>query len=367
MDCSFGSGVDDFCVIKDQEMLDWVPPPGNWSTWGTTSPTRPDCQNVEHLSNETSVHEKDLSTCSSICEGFFDVPVNQSHGQPAYQFNPAKVEETDETFLNSLIEDQESENLYKSFCLSSEFSIFPPDDQSIDMIMGSESFSDNKHNMGSSNQLKTSVASLSMSCVEDEASASQSSSLYSEKKECTPQKVKPENVFVPSLHDISNGPKRSLEESIMQELETVMAKMTDKTRICFRDACYRLAQNSKEIMKNQNVEFFAEIPPSSSENHDVQLRTKKETELETNTIDRVVASLMFNKVDINLPESPIGESKSSRSKNETTGQKQNFSSHKRKMEYIHCSPTLTSNNEVRVPSEGFPKQTSNQQRTHGNK
>ncbi|KAI7744508.1 hypothetical protein M8C21_000002 [Ambrosia artemisiifolia] len=40
----------------------------------------------------------------------------------------------------------------------------------------------------------------------------------------------------------------NMEESVLNDLERATAQFTDKTRICFRDAFYRLAENSKQSL-----------------------------------------------------------------------------------------------------------------------
>ncbi|GKD20554.1 LNK3-like protein isoform X2, partial [Tanacetum coccineum] len=44
--------------------------------------------------------------------------------------------------------------------------------------------------------------------------------------------------------------ENTMEESVLNDLERVTAQFTDKTRICFRDALYRLAESSKQSLSS---------------------------------------------------------------------------------------------------------------------
>lgn len=116
----------------------------------------------------------------------------------------------------------------------------------------------------------------------------------------------------PSEQNIANelvGEETSLEESVLQELRIVMTQMSDKTRICFRDALYRLSENSKQHIdmptSRQNGDSTPETPPESG--HDTNMRSgnDKAMESETNFIDRAIANLLFNKMDVNVQNFPV--------------------------------------------------------------
>ncbi|XP_031498243.1 protein LNK1-like isoform X3 [Nymphaea colorata] len=76
----------------------------------------------------------------------------------------------------------------------------------------------------------------------------------------------------------------SLEATVLYELETSMAQLNAKTRICFRDALYRLARNSWP-------QTAAKVAVD-----DICINSNGERELETNVIDRAIAKLLFNNV-----------------------------------------------------------------------
>ena len=89
----------------------------------------------------------------------------------------------------------------------------------------------------------------------------------------------------------------------------VMAQLSNKTRICFRDGFYRLAKNSKEnpIALNQhgNLHVQTHRPMWTISEEKTRFGRKEITELETNTIDRAIANLTFNKMESNVQDFPI--------------------------------------------------------------
>ncbi|KAI3742862.1 hypothetical protein L1987_60560 [Smallanthus sonchifolius] len=87
--------------------------------------------------------------------------------------------------------------------------------------------------------------------------------------------------------------ENSMEESVLNDLEKVTAQFTAKTRICFRDAFYRLAESSKQSLNSCQDE------ESMMTSNDDTLRAGKTeySESKTNVIDRAVANLVFHKFD----------------------------------------------------------------------
>jgi len=100
--------------------------------------------------------------------------------------------------------------------------------------------------------------------------------------------------------------EKSPEESVLQELERVTSQLTEQTRTCFRDALYRLAENSKQqtVNSNQNGGHMAEEDDLMMVDDDESLRLGKTeaTESKTNAIDRAIANLMFKKTEHFSPE-----------------------------------------------------------------
>ncbi|XP_026440749.1 protein LNK3-like [Papaver somniferum] len=88
----------------------------------------------------------------------------------------------------------------------------------------------------------------------------------------------------------------------MQDLEDVMTQLTSETRLFFRDALYRLANNSKQQQQAQSQnrcgeDYKPQVPTQHQENS--MYGRSDNMELETNIIDRTVAKLMFNEMNCN--------------------------------------------------------------------
>ncbi|XP_054814141.1 protein LNK3-like isoform X2 [Prosopis cineraria] len=114
----------------------------------------------------------------------------------------------------------------------------------------------------------------------------------------------------------------SLEESILRDLEMAIAQFSDKTRICFRDALYRLAGNTKQQHVVQDMDENLDMQRTTPQtDHSAMMRPEEQLpmESETNSIDRAIANLMFNKMDINVQELPL--TTSAHSKQEITATK----------------------------------------------
>uniref|UniRef100_A0A1D1YPN2 Serine hydroxymethyltransferase 1 n=1 Tax=Anthurium amnicola TaxID=1678845 RepID=A0A1D1YPN2_9ARAE len=106
--------------------------------------------------------------------------------------------------------------------------------------------------------------------------------------------------LVTSKEIVSNvQEKKCLEATVLWELEDVMSELNVETRICFRDALYRLAKISKRHCSFIKDETSSEVDGESSCHGSL-----KSAELRTNDIDRTVANLMFNKPKSGLPGLP---------------------------------------------------------------
>jgi hypothetical protein len=92
----------------------------------------------------------------------------------------------------------------------------------------------------------------------------------------------------------------SMEASILHDLEGAMVQMSEKTRICFRDAFYRLAKNSEQYVENhcQSGDLISdELPQLTIHDKTLRLESMKTMESKTNSVDRAVANLLFSKMD----------------------------------------------------------------------
>ncbi|KAB2031361.1 hypothetical protein ES319_D05G299900v1 [Gossypium barbadense] len=260
MDWYLCNGMEDLVVPRNQELEDNIPSPESWSKWEFSPPANfnDECFGVDtNLSGDKPkfsgklCHDvadvKDPSICSSVYGGF----LNQGHifqQQTDYQLHDfGRFEQLDDIFLGSLLEDPTwSEDLQKSFCFSPEYEC---ETMATDHLL--------------------------------------------------------EDITANGL--VSKG--ISLEESVLKELETVTAQLSDKTRICFRDAFYRLAKNSKQnpVALNQqgNLHVRTHSPKWTISEEKIRSGKKETTESETNTIDRTIANLTFDKMDMNVRDFPV--------------------------------------------------------------
>jgi hypothetical protein len=173
----------------------------------------------------------------------------------------------DDIFFNSLLEDDvtgadgPSGNMFN------------------DMTLAAQYIPSNSHSLGSSKYLKTHDFSPSMDWENAEVSST-----------CPLEQD--------SLNDFT-GEESSLEASILQELERVTAQFTEKTRICFRDALYRLAENSKQpSYPSQDEDIIMDNNPMlTSDDENLRIEEAEVKELKTNAIDRAVAGLMFSRMN----------------------------------------------------------------------
>ncbi|KAH8522733.1 hypothetical protein H0E87_003395 [Populus deltoides] len=330
-----GSGIDDFVVPEDREVYDRLPSPESWSKWCADASESHEFSNKRFLMDskltgeelkfngeilskevESFYNGKDQSSGSSISGRLSEESLPQtalSCDQPDYQLDDlSEIEQLDEFFLSSFLEDlPRNENLNSSFCFSAEAEcgMASADNRFTDTMSDLQSISNDAHGMGSSKYLKTHAFSPSLSWEEGEVAASHFNPCNSDQKDLAPVKASLVNVSVPSEHDSMIGlldEETSLQQSALQELEMVMAQLNDKTRICFRDALYRLASNSKQhpIKQDQNGDLSIETP-GTGEDEKMGSGGKTTIEMETNAIDRAIANLMFSKMDLNIRDFPV--------------------------------------------------------------
>ncbi|KAF9594140.1 hypothetical protein IFM89_028394 [Coptis chinensis] len=93
----------------------------------------------------------------------------------------------------------------------------------------------------------------------------------------------------------------SMEENALQELEVAMTQLTQETRICFRDALYRLARSSEQLhLKDEKriVKHTINETAVSNDQRETSRAGKAErVEFGSNQYDSTVAHLMFNKIN----------------------------------------------------------------------
>ncbi|KAI5595999.1 hypothetical protein BDE02_03G177800 [Populus trichocarpa] len=403
--------IDDFEVPKDQEVYDRLPSPESWSKWCTDASESHEFSNQslpmdsklteeelkfngEILNNEVEsfYNGEDQSSGSRTSRGFSEdsFPQNAlSCDQSDYQLDDlAGIEQLDEIFF-SLLEDQPTnENLHGSFCFSpeAECAMISADNRLTDKILDLQSILNDARGMGSSKYLKTHAFSPSASWEKDEVAASHFNPCNSEQKDWAPAEgaskstvgsliscthhrhvwtkhpsKQPQaqlvNVSVPSEHDSTIGPvdDETSQQSALHELEMVLAQLNDKTRICFRDGLYRLASYSRQhiVKRNQNGDLYMETP-CTSEDEEIRSGGKKTNEMETNSIDRAIANLMFSKMDLNIQDFHVSASASSKQGISRETKPLNCSLDQPEGHDLSSYPIFRDDAEVPILGQGYP-------------
>ncbi|KAI9112829.1 hypothetical protein K1719_016146 [Acacia pycnantha] len=243
---------------------------------------------------ESSLLEKDQSSSSSVCGGLPEQSIQQADLSCDQLQDVSRFEHMDDIFLDSMLEALPNvENLRTSSCLSSnlEFSNAPDDHSFLGGLpQGIE------------------VSNL-VPC----------NSTYDDYQDVKVPPVKLLGPFEQSSSDDGINQQSFVEESILQDLEMAISQFSGKTRICFRDALYRLARNTQQqhVVQDHNVDLSTQrTAPQTDCSKATRYEEKKPMESETNSIDRAIANLMFNKMDMNVQELPLTTS-SLHSKQET--------------------------------------------------
>ncbi|KAJ9190534.1 hypothetical protein P3X46_001722 [Hevea brasiliensis] len=390
MDWYFGSIIEDLVVPKDEEISDRFPSPENWSKWGINESETFGFPNkgfviysklnqeelnfnCEILSNnevemESSAHDDKDQSSSSIGGGISSE--ESIHHQTAlscdqqldYQLDGlAGFQQMDDLFLSSLMEDPlGTENIHSSFCFEPELQNYMVRDDNIstDTMLDTQSISSEAYSMGSSKYLKTHVFSPSVDQEKCKVSALPFTPSNAERKNRPSLKEPLIKVLAPSEHKNMNeheDEETSLEESVLQELEMVMAQLTEKTRICFRDAFYRLAKNSRQhvVTHNQNGNLSMGTTAWTGQEEKIRPGGKKTMELETNTIDRAIANLMFNKMDLNVRDFPVSALASSRMESLKATRSSIYSSNQQQIHDFPHGPNFSSDTQVPILCPGY--------------
>ncbi|KAJ1399758.1 hypothetical protein SESBI_30061 [Sesbania bispinosa] len=314
MDWYYRSGDNDFQVPKDQELLDRNPSSDCWSNWGISategfkSPKKFFIMDFidESFNNqielESSLHDKDQSSSSSVCGGLPEQSFQQtalSCDQPNYQLQDlSRFEQMNDIFLDSVPEDLPCvENLDKSFNISPE------------------------------NQCSNTPGGL-----QKDIAASKFVSCNSESKEIEAPSVKVLDSFEQCSRYDGMHEQPSHEEFILKDLQMVLGQLTEGARICFRDALYRLARNAEQqhLLQDQDGDLnMQKAMPNTEHNETVRYiceesemnqevwkrehfqripigyQEKEPMESETNSTDREIANLMFKNMEFNTHGPPL--------------------------------------------------------------
>ncbi|XP_057727919.1 protein LNK3-like isoform X1 [Arachis stenosperma] len=274
MDCYDGHGIHDFILPKYEDLFNACSPE-NWSRWELSAPNAREVE-LSYI-DKYFIEKIDLGASqqdsSSVCGPQPSQQMAFSHNEPNYELQDlSSFEQIDDIFVDSLFEGPPCvENSQKSFFLCPEKCCCNIPDQ----------------------LQKDFEASTFVPCD-------------SESKDCLDVEepmFEELDAFEWCSRDETMDEQFSLEESILQNLETVIVQFNEKTRICFRDALNRLARNTKQQAagENQNQDLYmVKAIPQAVHGLTERSEEKEPMESETNIVDRAVANLLFNKMDLNL-------------------------------------------------------------------
>ncbi|XP_072085510.1 LOW QUALITY PROTEIN: uncharacterized protein [Arachis hypogaea] len=273
MDWYYGSDVNDFLVPKDQDLLDRHPSPGCWSNWGVNA-------------NEGFNLPKKFVVMDFMDESF-DNPF-RLESSIHDRFNESLNNQIE---LESSLQDKDgsSSSSVCGDCLRNLFNKLHF--HVISLITSFKIYRDSNRPMIFSCQLQKHTAASNSDDFLD--------------------KALPANVldsYEQSSRDEVLNEQSSLEESILHDLEMVIGQFTEKTRICFRDALYRLARNNEHQHSVQDQEKDVDMKNvmlHMDQNQTMRSQEKIPMESETNCVDRVIANLMFNKMEYNMHGLPM--------------------------------------------------------------
>eukprot|EP00268_Persea_americana_P044435 TRINITY_DN4492_c0_g1_i2.p1 TRINITY_DN4492_c0_g1~~TRINITY_DN4492_c0_g1_i2.p1 ORF type:complete len:301 (-),score=67.92 TRINITY_DN4492_c0_g1_i2:212-1114(-) len=188
----------------------------------------------------------------------------------------SNIEQMDDIFLSSLLEEdsRDMENVFQN----------------------QPSIGKNSSCMGNSKYVRTTSFPVAMGDLSDD---------WDNKEDLPPWH------FTPSDYEREEGSQtetvvayseeESLEEAVLQELRGTMSQLNQRTRICFRDALYRLAKSSRERhpADHSSAELIVEEPSVSSVQDERSRCSNSTTELklESNAIDRTIMNLLFQKLN----------------------------------------------------------------------
>ncbi|KAK9068856.1 hypothetical protein SSX86_012972 [Deinandra increscens subsp. villosa] len=315
MEWYFGNGVEDLVVPNNYEQTQITSSQGSWSEWGMTgfgsSFPRKNVNSNGNMTHEeltfnggkdfyTSINmadtknERSKSNNSSMSQELYNnggsLLWNDEADFQQFAEEEARINHMDDIFFSSLLQEDPTKDSTESHDKT---------------ILGN-----NGHGIGSSKYLKTHAFSPSNEWANGEVSTAyqtQKSStvvhltcIVKVCYDCLTTAILYLTFFFPYLPQQYSSNENSMEESVLNDLERATAQFTDKTRICFRDAFYRLAESSKQSLNS------CQDGESMMTSNDDTLRTgeTEDSESKTNVIDRAVASLVFQKFDFEDMHSP---------------------------------------------------------------
>ncbi|KAL0380067.1 UNVERIFIED_CONTAM: hypothetical protein Sangu_0071000 [Sesamum angustifolium] len=286
------SGVEDLSVPTHEEIFDRLPSPVSRSSWNSMvgnfncSPEELTVLDVEELlfSGTAFSSEVEHHNAPSFCQGFS----HASHQQNAYpcehsdfQLNDfAVIDEADDIFFHALFKDtSEIDEVDQSANYAQTSS--KDDLMSVLNLSGQRN-----HIQDCANNVESVCPFLPPNDYHQFGWSFASFYGYVVWSSSEPEYEICFSEYCNVSEDISKE-EISVEESVLLELQRSTLQFAKKTRICFRDSLYRLAENSRH---QTGKGALRNCRPSPSRQMLGEVKAKKS---DTNTIDRTVATLLF--------------------------------------------------------------------------
>ncbi|KAI3445197.1 hypothetical protein Pfo_001862 [Paulownia fortunei] len=280
MEWYFGSDIEDLAVPKDEVIFDRLPSPDSWSSWGKivgnfNSPKKLTVLGVEEflLSETMFSSEVEQRSAPSVCQGYRHAFCQQS----AYPREHSDVE------LNDLSIIDEADDIFFR-------SLFKADPSAIEGAESSAKFTQTSSKddvmsavdlLGERNHIHDCTNNVEKVCHFPPAKEPEFEICVSEEHSDVCEDISEEDI--------------PTEESVLLELQRLTVQLAKKTRICFRDSFYRLAENSRHQTKcSKNGKEDQENCKPTTSGGPSRLRESKAKKLDTKAIDRTVATLLFH-------------------------------------------------------------------------
>ncbi|KAL8529250.1 hypothetical protein ACS0TY_006611 [Phlomoides rotata] len=280
MEWYFENDIEDLAVPEDKEIYDRLPSPNSWSSWGN----RIGNLNSTEKHNVLGVEELLLSGTmySGIVEKRSPSNIFQGSRRTFRQRGACPHEYLDDG-LNDLPMIDAADDIFFD-------SIFKVDARALEKAESSANYTQTS---SEDDMMATGDLLRGWNHIQDSMDDDENVSHFLSEKELESEiSVSEEQT---NMCEDSGEEYISMEEPVLLELQNLTMQLAEKTRICFRDSLYRLAENSRNQIKySWNGEDDLENCESSTRDGPSRVRESKAKNLDTNAIDRTVATLLFD-------------------------------------------------------------------------
>ncbi|KAK6163094.1 hypothetical protein DH2020_002935 [Rehmannia glutinosa] len=281
-----GSAVEDLAVPNNEEIYDRLPSPDSWSSWGKIMNSS---KKLNMLGMEECPLRETMFSSGDVEQRDCQRSRHASRLQNAYPNKHSDIQLNDDRSIVDAADDI-------FFC-----SLFEADTTTMDGSVRSTYFTQSDDDLMSDVDLLR-----ERNHIQHCTNIFENAGHFPTAKEfeiCASEEQSD------MLEDISEE-DISMEESVLMDLQRLTVQLAKKTRICFRDSFYRLAENSRhEAECTQNgIEDLENCKPNTSSGPSRLQESQIAKNSDTNAIDRTVATLLFNTNECcNTDATPISE------------------------------------------------------------